>query len=140
MIQVQGTSSTTEFEKFENRRKYPRISLDVNASLLLPGKQFINVTLHDISVCALQARFDAITQETIRSALQHAGAAEKHVLGIQFRIKLHDKEEEICLPCTPVYICELEQNVFAMGLQFSDVESRNQTLINKFIEVSMEPL
>ena len=139
MIQVQGTSSTTEYEKFENRRRYPRVTLDGNASLLLPEKQFIKVTLHDISVCALQARFDAITQETIRSALQHAGAAEKHVLGIQFRIKLHDKEEDICLPCTPVYICQLERNVYAMGLQFSDEESSYQKLINKFIEISMEP-
>ena len=138
-MQVQDTSSKTEFEKFENRRKYPRIALDGDASLLLPGKKFIKVTLHDISVCALQARFDAITQETIRSALQHAGAAEKHVLGIKFRIKLHDKEEDICMPCTPVYICQIDRNVYAMGLQFSDVESRYQTLINKFIEISMEP-
>lgn len=139
-MQVQDTSSKTDFENFENRRRYPRITLDANAIMLLPDKQMVKVILYDISVCALQARFDVVRQQTIRSALQLAGTAEKHFLGIKFGIKIHDKVEDICVPCTPVYICQIAPDVYAMGLQYADVESRYQTLINKFIEESMEPL
>jgi hypothetical protein len=136
----QFTSSKAEFDRFENRRRYPRVVLDKNVNLFLPGNQPVSVTLHDISECAIQARFNAGTEETIRLALENASAVDKPLLGIKFRIKLHDHVEDIFVSCNPVCICQLDSDIFAMGLQFSDLESKYQTLINKFIEVSLEPV
>jgi len=133
-------ASSVEFNRFEKRRRYPRIVLDRAVNLLLPGNQPIKVILHDISECAIQARFDADTEETIRLVLQHANAADDYILGIKFKIKLHYSEEEIFVSCNPVCICQLEQNLFAMGLQFTDLENKYRRLIQKFIEVSLEPL
>ena len=132
--------SRVEFNRFEKRRRYPRIVLDRSVNLLLPGNQPIKVTLHDLSECAIQARFDADTEETIRLALQLADASEEFVLGIRFRIKLHYTEEEIFVSCNPICICQLDQDLFAMGLQFQDLEHKYRKLIQKFIEVSLEPL
>jgi hypothetical protein len=114
--------------------------VDKSVKLLLPGNQPISVILHDISACAIQVRFNAGTEETIRLALQLAGAVDKPVLGVRFGIKLHNNEEDVYVRCDPICICQLDQDIFAMGLQFSDLESKYQTLINKFIEVSLEPL
>lgn len=136
----QFTSSKAEFDRFENRRRYPRVVLDKNVNLFLPGNQPVSVTLHDISECAIQARFNASTEETIRLALENASAVDKPLLGVKFRIKLHDTIEDVFVNCNPVCICQIDSDIFAMGLQFSDLESKYQTLINKFIEVSLEPL
>ena len=132
--------SRVEFNRFEKRRKYPRVVLDKYVNLLLPGNQPIKVTLHDISECALQMRFNADTEETIRLALQHADAADEPVLGVRFRIKLHYSEEDIYVSCKPICVCQLDQDVFAMGLQFLDMDNKYQKLIRKFIEISLEPL
>ena len=136
MHMTQFTSSKVEFDRFENRRRYPRIVLDHNAHLYLPGGQPVNVILHDISECAIQARFNAGTEETIRLALQ---LTDKPVLGVRFKFKLHNNVDDVYVHCSPVCICQLDQDIFAMGLQFSDLESKYEKLINKFIEISMEP-
>ena len=137
MHMIHFTSSKSEFDRFENRRRYPRVVLDYNISLFLPGNQAISVILHDISECAIQARFNAATEETIRLALQFA---DKPVLGVRFKIKLHDNEEIIYIRCSPVCVWQIDRDLYAMGLQFADVESRYEKLLSKFIEVSMEPL
>ena len=139
MIKERITSSQTAFESFEQRRRYPRIVLADRASLLLPGNQPINVLLYDLSICAIQMRFDTQTEQTISSVLQYLGNTELSTMDVRFKIKLHDREEDIYVPCKPMYIYQLDQNIYAMGMQFSDMENRYQALIRNFVEVSMEP-
>jgi len=110
------------------------------ANLLFPGNQSVNVLLYDLSVCAIQMRFDAQTEQTIRSALQYLYDEELSTLHVRIRIKLHDKEEDIYVPCKPMYIYQLGQDIFAMGMQFSDLDDKYRNLIRDFVEVSMEPL
>lgn len=133
------TSSRTESERFEQKRRYPRIILDDNAILLLPGNQPVNVQVFDLSICAIQLRFNAQTEQTISTALQYVDDDALASLDVRFRIKLHGKEEVVRVPCKPIYICQLARDVFSMGMQFSDMESRYKKLISKFVEASLEP-
>lgn len=110
------------------------------ASLLFPGNQSVNVMLYDLSVCAIQMRFDSQTEQTIRSALQYLYDEELSTLQVRFRVKLHDKEEDVYVPCKPMYIYQLGQDIFAMGMQFADIENKYLDLIRAFVEVSMEPV
>jgi len=140
VLMRQLKESRVEFNRFEKRRRYPRIVLDRTVNLFLPGNQPVSVLLHDLSECAIQARFNAETEETIRLALQLANTDDEYVLGIRFRIKLHYTEEEIFVSCNPICICQLDTDLFAMGLQFQDMENKYRRLIQKFVEVSLEPL
>jgi len=140
MVKHQITSSQADFEKFEQRRRYPRIIMANTASLLFPGNQSVNVMLYDLSVCAIQMRFDSQTEQTIRSALQYLYDEELSTLQVRFRVKLHDKEEDVYVPCKPMYIYQLGQDIFAMGMQFADIENKYLDLIRAFVEVSMEPV
>jgi len=140
MVKEELKTSKADFERFEQRRKYPRIVMANTANLLFPGNQSVNVLLYDLSVCAIQMRFDAQTEQTIRSALQYLYDEELSTLQVRIRIKLHDKEEDIYVPCKPMYIYQLGQDIFAMGMQFSDLDDKYRNLIRDFVEVSMEPL
>lgn len=139
MIKERISSSRTDFERFEQRRRYPRIILDNSANLILPGVQPLNVQVYDLSICAIQMRFNTQTEQTLRTALQYLDDEAMSSLDVKFKIKLHDKEEEVFVPCKPIYIYQLDQDMFAMGMQFSDMEDRYQQLINNFVEVSLEP-
>ena len=139
MIKDLVTSSKSEFESFEQRRRYPRIILADRASLLLPGNQPVKVLIYDLSICAIQMRFDTQTEQTISSVLQYLGGDELSTMDVRFKIKLHEREEDIDVPCKPMYIYQLDQDIYAMGMQFSDMDNRYQTLIRNFVEVSMEP-
>ena len=133
------TTSKTEFERIEQRRKYPRIVMDNTANLLFPGNQSLNVMLYDLSVCAIQMRFDTQTEQTIRSALQYLYDKDLSSLQVRFRVKIYDREEDISIPCKPMYIYQLGQDIFAMGMQFADMDNKYRDLIKEFVEFSMEP-
>ena len=139
MMKERFTTSKAEFESFEQKRRYPRIILDHRASLVLPGNQAVNVLLYDLSICAIQMRFDTQTEQTISSVLQYLGDKDLSTLEVRFRIKLNGREEDIHVSCNPLYIFQLDQDIYAMGMQFSDIDNRCAALIKDFVEVSMEP-
>jgi hypothetical protein len=139
MIKEQITSSKTEFERFEQKRKYPRIILDNCASLLFPGNQTINVLLYDLSICAIQVRFDSQTEQAIRTVLEYLDAKELSTIKVRFKIKVQGSEEDVYVPCKPIYIYQMDQDIYAMGMLFADMEYRDQALISNFVEHSMEP-
>ena len=98
------------------------------------------VDVDNLSVCAIQIRFDTGTEQTIRSVLGHVDDSQLPNLGVRFNIKLHEKEEEIRVNCKPVYIHQLDQDMYAMGMIFMELEKKYQALINNFVEFSLEPL
>lgn len=134
------TSSRTEFENFEQRRKYPRVILNDVAFLSLPGAQSLRLDLFDLSVCAIQARFDAHTEQTLRSVLHYVSDEALAVLPIRFTLKWHGQEEEIIVSCKPIYICQMQPDLFAMGMQFTNIERKYHALVCNFIEDCLEPL
>jgi hypothetical protein len=138
MIQI-NSSSRHDVDKFEERRKYPRVMLDKAAILSFPGELTFDVTIYDISEKALQLRFKEKAEDISRQALQCA-ETDGMLFSVNFMVTLNDSDAFISLPCSFGYISQLDQDTVAMGLQFSGIEGEYESMINQFIEASLEPL
>src|SRR3970282_1637448 len=116
-MQDKNISGKQLLEKYEEKRKYPRIIVDCPVSMVLPNSKEVEAQAHDVSPGGLQ----------LRSGTQTA------------RI-LNAEQEKLQIRCKLAYTVKLEENYYAIGLQFTRVEGSNRKILRRFIESSMEPL
>ena len=123
-------------EKYEEKRKYPRIIVDCPATLLFTENEEAEVLIHDICPGGIQVRCDRKTAQILKIEKDKAA----HDFGTIF-ILSHDGEQiKITVRCRLVYMVKIGEAVFAAGMQFTGMDNANRKTLKRFIESSMEPL
>jgi len=134
------TSSEIILENYEEKRKYQRIVVNCPVRLLLSGDRIIEVLAHDISLGGMQIRCDGEALQILQSEGKKPGQRTDSDFEINFVLPLGDKRENIFLRCKLIYIAELEGDIYAIGLQFTNIEGDNRRTLKRFIKVSKEHL
>jgi len=139
-MQDKKISGKELLEKYEEKRKYPRIIVDCPVSMLLPGGREVEALAHDVSPGGLQLRSDKQTARILNAENEKLKQGPATDFEVNFTLPLKDVQEKLQVKCKLAYMVKLEEDCYAMGLQFTNVEGNNRKILRRFIESSMEPL
>jgi len=139
-MQDKKQSGRQLLEKYEEKRKYPRIVIDCPLSMILPGNKVVDTLAYDISPGGIQVRSERQVIMTIKSENEKLKQGSVNDFEVNFMLSLDGRQEKIQLRCKLAYSVKLEENYYAMGLQFTSVDGNNRKILRRFIESSMEPL
>lgn len=139
-MQDKKLSGKQLLEKYEEKRKYPRIVVDCPLSMILPDNMVVNAIAYDISPGGIQIRSEKQVIMTMKSENEKLKQGAVKDFEVYIMLPLHGRQEKIQLRCKMAYSVKLEENYYAMGLQFTSVEGNNRKILRRFIESSMEPL
>lgn len=123
-------------ERYEEKRKYPRIILDCKGRLLVPGDQTIEVLIHDISPGGVQIRCDKQSAQILKTENDRA----TFDFEMTFILSLYEEKMNITLRCRLVYMVNMDESLNVAGMQFTNMDRSNRKSLKRFIESSMEPL
>jgi len=129
------TSAKDKIEKFEERRKYPRITINVPVTLELPGNRNVEATVYDVSPGGVQIHCERVVAGILKAETK--GSNTDFDAG--FMLKIDHKQTEIKARCRLVWIVKMDNEDYAIGVKFTAVDAHNRQLLKKFIESSMEP-
>ncbi len=130
------TESRKAIEKYEEKRKYPRIIVDCPATLFFSEDQETEVLIHDICPGGIQVRCDKKTAHILKSEKDKA----TYDFGMTFILPLEGERIKITVRCRLVYMIKIDEAIFATGMQFTSMDNANRKTLKRFIESSMEPL
>lgn len=130
------TESRKVMERYEEKRKYPRIIVECSGRLLFTEKKDAEVVIYDICPGGIQVRCDRDTAQL----LKHEKDKAAYDFGLTFVLPLTGKKVEIVVRCRLVYIVSMDNGIFASGMQFTSMDNQSRKLLKRFIESSMEPL
>lgn len=139
-MQDKKLSGRQLLEKFEEKRKYPRIIVDCPVSMVLPDGKELEAIAHDVSPGGLQLRSDKQTARILNSENEKLKQGASTDFEVNFMLSLYGKQEKLQIRCKLAYTVKLEEDCYAMGLQFTSVEGVNRKILRRFIESSMEPM
>ena len=130
------TESRDAMEKYEEKRKYPRIIVDCSATLFFSEKQKAEVLIHDICPGGIQVRCDKQTAQILKAEKDKA----TNDFGMDFELLLEGEQIKITVRCRLAYMVNIDDGIFSSGMQFTNMDNHNRKLLKRFIESSMEPL
>lgn len=123
-------------EKYEEKRKYPRIIVDCHATLYFSVNQEAEILIHDICPGGIQVRCNKKTAQILKSEKDKS----TYDFGMTFMLPLEGEQTKISVRCRLVYMVNMEDGIFATGMQFTGMDNANRKILKRFIESSMEPL
>jgi hypothetical protein len=139
-MQDKKISGKQLLEEFEEKRKYPRIIVDCPVSMVLPAGREIEALAHDVSPGGLQLRSDKQTARILNAEHEKLKDGPQKDFEVRLMLPAGDKQEKLLVRCRLAYTVKLEDDSYAMGLQFTCVEGVNRKILRRFIESSMEPM
>lgn len=126
--------SLTAIEAFENRRRFPRLKMNLPAMIIGPdGKKFKGL-LHDISPDGTQVRFSVknkfIVKEDNKSPVEKIKSMKCVLL---FDLTYSGNIFHIRLAAYPVYLSQIDEKTMAAGMIFSEDNLSENKKISDFL-------
>ena len=135
-------NSQTQYESFENRRKYPRLIMQIPVKVQNQHGLNLDARLHDISPDGLQIRCEQESAELIHPGGKQITKNTQASVVIGFRLPQNEASIEIIVRCSICYFVVLEDSgpdEVAFGLQFRQFEGDSLRHIKQFFLSEMEP-
>jgi len=131
---------TDLYSLYEGRRKYPRVVINMVASLKLSNEVILEVKVHNVSQDGIQVRCD----REIASVIHPDGRFIKDGNGpkgvVTFRLPLSSGEEVIIADCQAYYLYVIHETTdIAFGFGFNRIIIGQVHLIEQFITEAIRP-
>lgn len=123
-------------ERYEEKRKYPRIIVECPGSLHFSENKDAEVIIYDICPGGIQVRCNRMTAQLLKQEKDKAA----YDFGLTFVLSLNNDEVKITVRCRLVYVVTMDNGIYASGMQFTGMDKHSRKLLKQFIESSMEPL
>ena len=121
-------------ENYAEKRKYPRVNVNCPIALLLSNDEIVKATIHDISTGGIQIRCDKNTAHKV----QHEYECIKETTSTRFNVTFisprKNRQEKVKTACRLVYILRQDEDVYAIGMEFVDLEENNRVRLEKLTE------
>ena len=135
----ENTSTEAILEKYEEKRMYPRIVLDCPIAMALSNGKILETLVHDISPGGIQISCNQKTARILKAEKENLEKKAVPGFEINFMLPLEGKQMKVLIRCKPIYIVKLEDDAYAIGMQFTKIVEDSRKVLKRFIEVSMEP-
>lgn len=137
---MQKESPDERLQRFEERRKYPRIIVNCPIYLLLSNDEKVKAIVYDVSPGGIQVRCDRITAHKVQYEYESFKEKASTKFKLIFMLPLEGKEEKVGSTCRLAFIMRLENDRYAIGMEFIEMENVSRKTLKRFIEISMEPI
>ncbi len=134
--------SRSQYESFEDRRKYPRLIMNLPVKVKNQQGRYIEAKLHDISPDGLQLRCNRKTAELIHPGGRQIVDDAQPSIGVGFNLTVNEQSREIIVRCSVCYFVLLEDNESdeaAFGLCYRQFKGESLRHIKEFFLSEMEP-
>ncbi len=98
------------------RRRFPRIEVEIPATINLPSGIQVPVRIRDLSSAGLQIQCDAIDSERIAPDGNHLRQGQPVEASVAFNLV----QDNFCLDCRLVFVRRASQDLYVIGLRYTD--------------------
>jgi PilZ domain-containing protein len=134
--------SAPQFERLEDRRKYPRLKLQIPVQVQNQNGKRVAAILYDISPDGLQLRCDRKIADIIHPGGKQIAETDQPSVTVGFNLLQNGTNTEIIVRCSICYFALLtssENNEVAFGLCFRQFKGKCLQHIKQFFLSEMEP-
>jgi len=135
---------THQYELYEERRKFPRIRIDIPIQIQYEKGKFVHARIYDISPDGVQFRCDQMTAQLLHPSGKLIEEDKKPSVFVIFITPYKKVKKEIIVRCQIFYFTLLRgkhiknRNV-AFGLKFNKFEGDGGKYVGWFIYNEMNP-
>ena len=134
--------NASQNKTFEDRRKYPRLILQIPLKVHIGNGLYALACLHDISPDGMQIRCNKQTEGQIHAIAKIREGREKPSIMVEFKLPNDPTNEAIVVKCRICYFGPLTAGAkddVAFGLQFAQFSGTSLKKIKHFFLSEMEP-
>lgn len=128
------------YDIYEEKREYPRISLNAIASLSLVDGFDVNVIVHDISPDGVQIRCNRKTAHMIHPSGKFITEASAPYADLKFPLAIENADKEIRVHIKLFYFTIISTDTVAFGAKFRKFEKFSDRFVEKFISNAISPV
>ncbi|MDX1518946.1 MAG: hypothetical protein R3318_02405 [Gammaproteobacteria bacterium] len=128
------------YDIYEEKREYPRVSLNALAALGLPDGFDVNVIVHDISPDGVQLRCNRKTAHMIHPSGKFITGATAPGATLKFSLNVENREREVQVLIRLFYFTIISTDTVAFGAKFEKFEKFSGQFVEKFISQAMTPV
>lgn len=121
----------------EKNRRYPRITVNCAAEMIPENGEVLRVICYDISSDGVQIHCPEVIANIVDVAgpgKQGGGGARVH---LRLSLPLNDERADIKMMGTLVWKRKIGEELFAIGMQITDIMGGSAVRLERFIEDSM---
>ena len=136
-------NSTSQCEVKEDKRKYPRLVLQIPVKVHIEQGLYADAFLHDLSPDGLQIRCGQETAREIDTISKKNLFKDRPSISVEFALPRTNNNTEIVVKCSICYFAPLpseENEDVAFGLQFRQFSGDSLQQIKDFFLSEMEPV
>lgn len=130
------------FEFPDDRRKYPRLRLDIPARIYYEARKYVAATIYDISPDGLQIRCDGKTALTLNPDGRQIKKKTRKTVVVKFKLHINDEQYDVMVECQTYYfvaIPDQSKKEIALGIVFKKFRESDGQYVMRFITDAMEP-
>ncbi len=128
------------YDIYEEKREYPRVSLNALAALGLVDGFDVNVIVHDISPDGVQLRCNRKTAHMIHPSGKFITEASAPYADLAFSLPIENVDREIKVQIKLFYFTIISADTVAFGAKFGKFEKFSDRFVEKFIDQAMRPV
>lgn len=124
---------------YEDRRRVPRVDLDVSALVTTQDARVLHATVRNISADGVQLRCDPDTARAIHpkaTAIPSEGGA---AVMLRFELPFGSKQHPFAARGRLRYMAARKPGVIAFGIKFDKIPLRSKALLATYLVESMRP-
>ena len=128
------------YDMYEEKRDYPRISVNTLAEIHKQDEYDVNVILHDISPDGVQLRCNRKTAHTIHPSGKFITEKTAPDVVLKFSLSVNNKEKEVIVQSKIYYFTIIAPDVVAFGAKFRQFEKFTDRHVDNYIMKSVVPV
>ena len=136
-------NSTSQIEVKDDRRKYPRLVLQIPVNVHIEYGKYADACLYDLSPDGLQIRCDQETANQIDTLSKKNLYKDKPSITVEFALPQTNNRAVIVVKCSICYFSPLPAKAnddVALGLQFRQFSGDSLQQIKDFFLSELEPV
>lgn len=127
------------YDMYEEKRGYPRVSVNTLAEVHKQDEYDVSMIVHDISPDGVQLRCNRKTAYTIHPTGKFLTDKTALEVVLKFNLPIDNKEKEVIVHSKIYYFTIIATDVVAFGAKFKKFEKFTRRYLQNFIMESMIP-
>jgi hypothetical protein len=131
--------SLSLYEIYDRRRKYPRVIIELPATMKVSDNFETEVQLYDLSPDGIQIRCDRKAAKIICPEGKITKEILKREVKIIFDLYYRREKRSVCISVIPIYLLFISDDLISFGMQFYQHDKKMLKIISDYIDYEVAP-
>ena len=124
---------------FENRRRYPRLIIEMPVALCRSDSLQVTACIYDLSPDGAQIRYDGKSANLLFEPSLSLNKLREYTYTLKFDLLYAEKKVQIDIGVIPVYQHKIDTGLYSMGLSFDKNETDMIAVVNNYLNYELMP-